>query len=56
MNIAIKDKNFETLIEYCMIEKRTRLIGRQISMEYEKSSTGFFRGVKRFFYVYGRFA
>ncbi|WP_017260091.1 hypoxanthine phosphoribosyltransferase [Pedobacter arcticus] len=37
MNITIKDKNFETLIEYCMIEKRTRLIGLEISIAYEQS-------------------
>lgn len=35
MNITIKDKNFEPLLEYCMIEKRTRLIGIEISVEYE---------------------
>lgn len=37
MNITIKDKNFEPLLEYCMIEKRTRLIGIEISMEYENN-------------------
>ncbi len=35
MNITIKDKVFEPLVEYCMIEKRTRLIGIEINMEYE---------------------
>lgn len=34
-NITIKDKCFEPLIEYCMIEKRTRLIGLELSVEYE---------------------
>jgi len=35
MNITIKDKNFEPLIEYSMIEKRTRLIGIEINVDYE---------------------
>jgi hypoxanthine phosphoribosyltransferase len=35
MNITLKDKDFETLIEYSMIEKRTRLIGIEINVEYE---------------------
>jgi hypoxanthine phosphoribosyltransferase len=35
MNINIKDKNFEPLIEYSMIEKRIRLIGIEINVEYE---------------------
>lgn len=35
MNIIIKDKTFEPMLEYCMIEKRTRLIGIEINMEYE---------------------
>ena len=35
MNITIKDKNFEPLIEYSMIEKRIRLIGIEINVEYE---------------------
>ncbi|HEX7367469.1 MAG TPA: hypoxanthine phosphoribosyltransferase [Pelobium sp.] len=35
MNITIKDKNFESLLEYCMIEKRTRLIGIEINVDYE---------------------
>lgn len=44
MNITIKDKNFETLIEYCMIEKRTRLLGIEINVDYE-NRTPVFLGV-----------
>ncbi|WP_442794276.1 hypoxanthine phosphoribosyltransferase [Pelobium manganitolerans] len=35
MAIQIKNKSFETLIEYSMIEKRTRLIGIEINVDYE---------------------
>ncbi len=35
MNITIKDKTFETIIEYSMIEKRTRLLGIEINVDYE---------------------
>lgn len=35
MNITIKDKNFEPLLAYCMIEKRTRLMGIEINVDYE---------------------
>jgi len=35
MNITIKDKTFEPLIEYSMIEKRTRLLGIEINVDYE---------------------
>ncbi len=36
MSITINDKNFEPFIEYHLIEKRTRLLGIQINMEYEE--------------------
>lgn len=44
MNVTIKDKNFECFIEYGMIEKRTRLIGIELSLDYE-NRTPVFLGV-----------
>jgi hypoxanthine phosphoribosyltransferase len=35
MKITIEDKNFETFIEYEMIEKRIRLMGIQLNLDYE---------------------
>ena len=35
MKIAIDDKTFETFIEYEMIEKRIRLMGIQLNVDYE---------------------
>ncbi len=35
MNITINDKTFEPFIDYCTIEKRTRLIGIQLNVDYE---------------------
>jgi hypoxanthine phosphoribosyltransferase len=35
MKITIEDKTFETFIEYEMIEKRIRLMGIQLNLDYE---------------------
>lgn len=35
MKITIEDKNFETFIEYDLIEKRIRLMGIQLNLDYE---------------------
>jgi len=36
MKITIEDKNFEPFIEYEMIEKRIRLMGIQLNLDYER--------------------